>query len=116
MVTSDDNQVLSNTITAPTSLFGGIFLAGNRNVIKGNTIDQTGQFGISIIAGEIRGNALITEGAIIKDNSITNNNVGIAIGFGSPLNTVVIGNTIVANTNVTIRNNGTGTVEAGNIS
>jgi len=105
--TSDDNQVLDNTIISSSINSVGISVReGKRNVIQGNTINQSAQFGIEIDFG--------SEDVIIKDNSITNSFTGIQL---NSLNTVVIGNTLAGNTNINFRDIGTdtGTVLAGNI-
>ena len=111
---SNDNQVLSNTIISSESW--GISVSGTaigkRNVIQGNTIDQSGAVGIYVWKEIPFGQRLVHEDLIIKDNSITNSNIGIQIQFS--LNTVVIGNTLAGNTN-NIDDQGTDTVLAGNI-
>jgi len=110
--TSDDNHIISNTIIS--SGKDGMLVVGERNVIQGNTIDQSGDQGI--VVGSSGGRTPpISEGVIIKDNSITNSNeYGITINDGTT-NTVVIGNTIAGYTNGSIDNNGDGTAEADNI-
>lgn len=118
--TSNDNQIISNTIIS--SGRDGIFVRGSRNVILGNTIDQSGQIGIGVDSFTFNETPFISEGVIIKDNSITNSNVGIAIdsdttGLSNPSgssNTVVIGNTLAGNTD-NIDDQGANTVLAGNI-
>ena len=45
--TSDDNQVLDNTIIS--SGLEGILVVGKRVVIQGNTIDQSGENGIEVV-------------------------------------------------------------------
>ena len=122
--TSDDNQVLDNTIIS--SIEEGISVGGKRNVIQGNTIDQSGESGIVVIsfAGtNFVGRSLTSEDVIIKNNSITNSKLGgILIGgnsFGNTpasLNTVVIGNTLAGNGNEdNLLDFGSNTIEAGNI-
>ena len=111
--TADDNQVLDNTIIA--SGLEGILVVGKRNVIQGNTIDQSGENGIEVNSFTSSAGTFISEDVIIKDNSITNSNGdGIKIEPTS-LNTVVIGNTIAGYTNDAIDNQGNFTIEAGNI-
>ena len=118
--TSNDNQIISNTIIS--SGRDGIFVRGSRNVILGNTIDQSGQIGIGVDSFTFNETPFISEGIIIKDNSITNSNVGIAIDRNTTRlpnpsgssNTVVIGNTLAGNTD-NIDNQGANTVLAGNI-
>jgi len=106
--TSDDNEILDNTIIS--SKTEGISIGGKRNVIRGNTINQSGENGIAV--GRFTG--LISEGVIIKDNSITNSNeYGIVIGSAN--NAVVIGNTLAGNTDGPIDNQGTDTVFADNV-
>ena len=108
---SDDNQVLDNTIIS--SGGRGILSIGNRNVIQGNTIDQSKKISGISIGDDFE--PVASEGVIIKDNSITNSNgAGIEIVPGN-LNTVVIGNTLAGNADGNIDDQGDGTVEAGNI-
>ena len=118
--TSNENKVLDNTVISSNS-DGIIVFGGKRNVIQGNTIDQSGVFGQGQSGSGIKvkgpnGSTIINEGVIIKDNSITNSRQdGIVIGDGT-LNTVVIGNTFAGNgNNDNIDDQGTGTVKAGNI-
>ena len=101
---SNDNQVLDNTIIS--SGLAGINLDGKHNVIQGNTINQSGENGIDV--------GTFSEGLIIKDNSITNSEYGIAINSAS-LNTVVIGNTLAGNTFGPIDTERTDIVFAGNV-
>ena len=107
---SDDNQVLDNTVIS--SDRDGIVVVGERNVIQGNTINQSGVSafvvgsGIQVSEGE---------GVIIKDNSITNSDgVGIEISDGTT-NTVVIGNTFAGNEDGDISVQGEDPIAAGNI-
>ena len=68
--TSDDNQVLDNTIIS--SVEEGISVGGKRNVIQGNTIDQSGESGIVVIsfAGtNFVGRSLTSEDVIRADLS-----------------------------------------------
>ena len=83
--TPDDNQVLYNTIISARRY--GFEVTGNRSVIQGNTINQSGIRGIVLSP---------TDGVIIKDNSITSSVFGIEISDGTT-NTVVIGNTLAGN-------------------
>ena len=105
-----DNQILDNTVIS--SGFSGIGVqGGKRIVIQGNTIDQCTGIGIQLF----RLSSFPTEGVIIKDNSITNSNVGITI---RPItfDTVVIGNTLAGNgNNDMIVDNGIDTVFADNV-
>ena len=112
---SDDtgsNQILDNTIIA--SGRDGVFVNGKRNVIQGNTINQSGESGIEVYSFTFNETPSLSEGVIIKDNSITNSNVGITI-IDASLNTVVIGNTFAGNTDGPIDDNGTDTVFVGNV-
>ena len=57
----------------------------------------------------------VSEGVIIKKNSITNSNGdGIKIEPTTSLNTVIIDNTFAGNGNDNLVDDGTGTVKAGN--
>ena len=138
---SDDNQILDNAIIGSSKDFStGIQNRGKRNVIQGNTIDKCGSYGIQVQSdifkffGGQDTFTVVSEGVIIKDNSITNTGIGkdldqqefsagieINGGFGpfpASLNTVVIGNTLagnVINNTLAIVDRGTDTVEAGNV-
>ena len=106
--TSDENKIQDNTILS--SKNAGIVVKGKSNVVKGNTIDQSVFSGI--LVDSLIGS--ISEGVIIKDNSITNSKGnGIAIAPES-LNTVVIENTLAGN-NGNLLDFGSNTVKAGNI-
>ena len=116
---ADDNKILDNTILSSGSSGVDIFepvgvdiLGNKRAVIQGNTISQSGGYGIKVVSSGPFDN----EGVIIKDNSITNSNeAGIAIGPASK-NTVVIGSTLAGNgNNDIIDDQGTGTIKAGNV-
>ena len=117
--TADDNQVLDNTIIS--SGLEGIFVVGKHVVIQGNTIDQSGGNGIEEFGNGILVSSFtdfISEGVIIKKNSITNSN-GDGIKISSQngavtLNTVIIDNTFAGNGNDNLVDGGTGTVKAGN--
>ena len=132
---SDDNQILDNTIIGSSEDFSrGIQNRGKRNVIQGNTIDKCGSNGIRVQSDTFRfiGSqdtfTVISEGVIIKDNSITNTGIGQAADqqeFSAgisienfdreSLNIVVIKNTLAGNVNG-IKTKGTvDTVEAGNV-
>ena len=113
--TADDNQVLDNTIIS--SGLQGILVGGKRNVIQGNTIDQSGGNGIEVASF----GPFVSEGVIIKKNSITNSNGDGGIKISSQdgngavtLNTVIIDNTFAGNGNDNLVNGGDGTVKAGN--
>jgi len=82
---SEDNEIHDNTIISATRF--GLKVTGNRSIIQGNTINQSGSRGIVLSR---------TEGVIIKDNSITNSVVGVQISAGTT-NTVVTGNTFAGN-------------------
>ena len=110
--TADDNQVLDNTIIA-SGRFEGISVVGKRNVIQGNTIDQSGGNGIEVASFS----RFVSEGVIIKKNSITNSNGDGGIKIRSlngavTLNTVIIDNTFAGNDNLV--DGGDGTTKAGN--
>ena len=96
--TSDDNQVLDNTIISASRF--GLEVTGNRSVIQGNTINQSGIRGIvlsrTVFLPDNTVLNLSTDGVIIKDNSITSSVFGIQISAGTT-NTVVIGNTLAGN-------------------
>ena len=107
---SDDNQVISNTIIS-SSLSGIVIAPGNRNVVRGNTIDRSGESGIKNSGSDNNK----SEGNIIKDNSITNSDVGIGIVRRRfDMKTVVIGNTLAGN-RINISDNTDDTVLADNI-
>ena len=122
--TADDNQVLDNTIIS--SGLEGILVVGKRNVIQGNTIDQSGGNGIEVASFQSGGTPFISEDVIIKKNSITNSNGDKFLGNGDggikirslngavTLNTVIIDNTFAGNGNDNLVNGGTSTVKAGN--
>lgn len=112
--TSNDNQIISNTIIS--SGRDGIFVRGSRNVILENTIDQSGQIGIGVDSFTFNETPFISEGVIIKDNSITNSNVGIAIDSDTT-NTVVTGNTFAGNriVNLSVSAEAEEPITAGNI-
>lgn len=101
-----DNQIISNTVLSSGN--GGITILGHRNVVQGNTVDQSNQFGIWILTQSI-----ISEDNIVKGNSATNSGKnGIKIA-DEAVDTVVIGNTLAGNNFNDI--GGNGTVVAGNI-
>ena len=117
--TSDDNQVISNTIISSSP--DGILIVGKQNVIRGNTINQSEENGIVVDSFKVNFGSAISEGNIIKDNSITNSGEsGIKIESersdgAVTLNTVIIDNTLAGNTNSPIDDDGDGTTQAGNI-
>lgn len=99
---TDRNVMKGNTIV--NTGLSGIFVTAKRNVIQGNTIDQSGSRGIFLSQ---------TEGVIIKDNIITRSELGIQISAGTT-NTVVIGN--IAGNNVgDISVQGEDPITAGNV-
>ena len=115
--TVDDNQVLDNTIIS-SGKDGIRVFAGKRVVIQGNTINQSGQFGIEVDSFSNLDPDFfqISEDVIIKGNSITNSGeFGIEIESDS-LNTVITDNTFAGNGDGdNLLNNGTDTVLAGNV-
>ena len=93
-----------------------IGLVGKRVVIQGNTIDQSGENGIEVDSF----GPFVSEGVIIKKNSITNSNGDGGIKISSQngavtLNTVVIDNTFAgAGFSNVLNDDGEDTVKAGN--
>ena len=102
------NRIISNTVLS--SGLDGIAILGDNNVVQGNTVDQSVQFGIWI-----QTLGIISEDNIVKGNSATNSGKnGIKIA-DKAVDTVVIGNTLAGNNFTSSPIGGNGTVVAGNI-
>ena len=103
-----DNQILNNNIFSSGS--DGIFIIGDRTIVKGNSVNGANGFGINV------GNALSRDNQILE-NKVNNVKVpqidlipqsgnpitGIGIRIGAvAVNTIVDGNTVTGNESIGI--------------